>query len=561
MDHMTSPRKTPVSSTTTELINKSLEIALPKTVENLLPVRLPVLDRMLENAKAKNIKLDNYIIVCGQHHLNTTTSIIDFFLKLNAAPENIFIVGKSYSNNKEVIDWLKKTVRHTETSEQEEYGLFIEAYKDDIRHMWTDVMARISALQAKKTAIDGVIILDDGGHVLAATPSKKLRAQGVNIVAIEQTTSGIDATKTKRFPIIMVASSAVKNQVEPQMVADVIGGRVEACVNNILSEKFIIPQPSPNAEMTLKKVAQLTSIQEQFKNLCENKNNIVFGIVGFGFIGKAVMKQLIGMGYRKFIVMDKDQANREAALPYQTSADMHVITVEKLENLIGNAHIIIGCTGVDITQDKVEAFKALSSPKILFSCSSKDVEFLSLLKYIESSDERRNLNSAHALNVLDDITFKNGFQSPILILRGGFPINFDNSPISVKECDIELIRGLKVQAVLQAKEMIEKNKETAVAVQNYMLDPERQQQTMDLWIQLKRPSKKEYYERFIGKFTREFIIENSGGKEFCPRTLSPKATPASPSYGVLFQPTNQNLINSNTISVAKIIEMQTQLTI
>ncbi len=91
----------------------------------------------------------------------------------------------------------------------------------------------------------------------------------------------------------------------------------------------------------------------------------------------------------------------------------------------------------------------------LISCSSQDMEFNSLLKVIH-----KNL-AYKSLNILEDIKYpiKGGF---IKILKGGYPINFDNFGHSVPAEDIQLTRGVLLRGIIQA---------TSQLIEKYKLEP------------------------------------------------------------------------------------------
>jgi len=71
-----------------------------------------------------------------------------------------------------------------------------------------------------------------------------------------------------------------------------------------------------------------------------------------------------------------------------------------------------------------DLFRLSPKTKTLISCSSEDKEFLSLLRVI-------NNTSLNVFDPLDDIEYISEFGAKIHLLRGGFPVNFDNSGESV----------------------------------------------------------------------------------------------------------------------------------
>jgi S-adenosylhomocysteine hydrolase len=415
---------------------------------------LPVLDEMVRDTQQQknppNFK--NIIFVCGQHLLLTTISLVKSLIALGAKPENIFMVGKPYSNNHDAVQELKKLgINYQPNSKQMALGGFSTAYNFDNFKMWAAALEHIEKLKKEGTPIDGMIALDDGGHVLENMPEEAQILCKGRIVGIEQTSSGVNSAQTLGCPTIEVATSAVK-QIEPPMVAEIVARK--------LGEKLdSIKKNSPDFFI---------------------KSEPTIGVVGLGHIGQKVLLELVQKGYKKIAVFDKKSSNVEWAESLQKEyPGLKIYATEDLRDCIWSADILIGCTGTDITAGRMSVFQGIQNPKILISCSSKDVEFQTLLNYIQKS--RKGLST----DPLDDIDFQNGFQSPIKIIRGGTPVNFDNGLHSVPPEDIQLIRGLKLAAVLQAFGLIQEwETKGTVKTQNYMVDPLKQQQVLSIWLSL-----------------------------------------------------------------------------
>lgn len=452
---------------------------------------LEEIKRLTESPEWK-LKSDfkDVIFVCGQHLLSTTISLMEFLIKLGANPQNILVVGKSYSNNKEVAERLEKLGIYVQpTSEQSTFGGFEDAYHDDIGELWRkcyDVMRR---KREANESIRGIIILDDGGHVSKhipgivrkfriKDPAKNATSDSIKVVCIEQTSSGIKYTDQVPWPVIQVAGSALKKFTEPSEVA-------RKCV-----------------EETIKGI----------KRACD-KNNLKapkkIGIIGLGSIGAAILEEFKKNNYKTFIVYDKQESKRNeiqqrykndnnvavlaldstniesdsAASNAEDQQKTQIAIVDQVSPILHECDVIIGCTGRDIfSMDEMESsFKTIGSPKILVSVSSKDNEFLSLLKQIQKS--RKTLQ----IDPLEDIYYKNGFGAPIVILRGGTPIGFTNELHSVPPRLIEPIRGLKAFACLQALDMLTRKHTTP---ESYMVNPEWQKFIITKWLGSEPPIEK-----------------------------------------------------------------------
>jgi len=506
------------SQLNTMLVRSSSPPIKHSAAESLLSVqlripRLPVLDALLASAKSSELKpnFKNFIFVCGQHLLSSTASLIKWIMDLGGQGENIFIVGKSYSNNIEVIEWLKSLgVQHIPTSEQDSLGRFVDAYEDDIREMWAKVSDRLKKLNP----LEGVIVLDDGGHVLAKMPAK-IRRNHKCIMGIEQTSSGIASAQATQYSTIQVASSAIKGLVEPPMIAEIVADKLVEKLSLIQNGKLELDLVEKEKSETSRK--EMIDYFAKMDPSVESGSTLCYGIVGYGHIGKAVLNRLIQRGNKHFIIFDTDATKHQ---DIQELARIHDITILPVKNLtaLANADIIIGCTGKDITADKDEMFQAIRTPKILISCSSKDSEFHSLLSYIQST------HRGITFNPLSDRLFKNGFGNPLLVVKGGMPINFDGTHKSVPVHDIQVIRGLKAQAILQCYEMIQgwKKADHTPSPRSYKLTVQGQLEVFSEWIKDPKATKK-YWEPFKERLTEAYISEHSVGDEYTPAAASGSA--------------------------------------
>ena len=426
--------------------------------------RLPVLDAAYHHLIARSDQPDfsKTLFICGEHLLETTVSLLEMYIKLGAKPENIYVTGKTYSNNAQVIEQLNQLkIQHIPNDEQDTLGAFSGGYDCDIAEMLKKISDRFKN-NLERSRIDGVIVADDGGHVLEKIRlTKAFRVLFKHIVGIEQTSSGVAAAKETQYPVIELATCATKNLLEPKMVSDAIAKRVKKKLSCEWRE-----EDYPDLAGT--------DFSKFFRG-----NDRRCGIIGTGNIGLAVLNSLIEMGYKKFLIYDAnfDKARKITEEYQKKYPELNIVSVHCISNVL-SADIIAGCTGTDITQDvrAMDAFAISERPKILFSCSSKDKEFLTLLKYIHS--HRRSTTDP-----LDDIVFKNGFKAPLLILRGGFPLNFDNSPSSVPADLIQVIRGIKLMAAFQAYKMLNDVRDNTLACENYQLNPELQKVVIDAFLE------------------------------------------------------------------------------
>jgi 3-hydroxyisobutyrate dehydrogenase and related beta-hydroxyacid dehydrogenases len=297
-----------------------------------------------------------------------------------------------------------------------------------------------------------MIILDDGADLLRATPGlffNSIHSIGVKnrpdmIVGIEQTRGGSNRPTFNGlpFPIINVAGSYAKTEIEYPHVA------------NLVAKKLL-------------KVIQ-TEITPEIKR------KPLIGVIGFGTMGQAVTTKMLECGF-EVIVFDKDRS--------RFNSDSQIIHYDNSAILIANADIIIGCTGKDITQKKsnLSAFLYSRQKKWLISTSSKDREFNTLLRVIQS--EIKGLG--YAPDPFRTIHYENHATGVIDILRGGFPINFDNEAHSVPPECIWPTRSALLLACLSAVQM-QKNyqKNFSLDINTFMFSPQAQLLIMKKYFEL-----------------------------------------------------------------------------
>lgn len=352
--------------------------------------KLPVLDSIVDAFPVKEIPyFDSIAFVCVQHLLFTTVNLIESLMQLGTDPDNIHIMGKSYSTCPQVVDKLITSDCHFyANSLQEKLGDFKTCVIQDINKMWQAVY---SNLQQKNIKL--LVILDDGGTCLSNVPSYIRKKYP--LVGVEQTTTGLTDIRMHQlsFPVVEVASSAAKQLVESPMIAEAV-------------------------------IKKLSSI------LPMSATSLSCGVVGLGVIGSVVAQKLLSLNH-KVIAYDNN--------PEKGQNIGKALRTDNIKTVLDGAEYIFGCAGEDITKNL--DITSINNNKIFVSCSSRDKEFLTLLKIFE--EEKCEYHS-----VLDHLECSLNSQT-VKIYRGGFPINLDNSGESVVAHDIQLTRGLLLGGILQ----------------------------------------------------------------------------------------------------------------
>ncbi len=417
------------------------------------PTGIPVINAILKIVK--NGIFDDCLFVCAQHLLYTTVDLLDGLIYLGAKPQRIFLLGKPYSTNPHVFHFLSsKGINVVENSLQKKYGYFLESFDKDVKNAWSNVKNALSHINVTK-----IIVLDDGGVCLSNVPPDIL--ENYLVFGVEQTSSGLVRVKSTEFPLIEVASSAIKQYIEPPMIANALKKKLE----NILPL---------------------------------NKKKLKCSVIGLGVIGKAVIEMLAKLGHDVY------------SYDNNTTKNISISNSKKLNSIqdaIFLSDYIFGCAGEDILKG-VDIKSIVKTSKTFISCSSQDKEFQSLLiKYSKSISDA-------VINPLKTIEFKLNDSVILKILLGGFPANFDSSGYSVQSNDIQVTRSILLAALIQGATITDHYNLRDIP-RNIMLSPLLQYFVMNEWKSLN--STADYIKKnpIIEKFNNiEWIIKNSGGSIF-----------------------------------------------
>ncbi len=445
----------------------SCSFFLPRRCNNAQGfVDLPVLDNLVQKALDSNldIPLKNSAVVYVHHPLRTSVNLIKTIVKLGVNPENFFAVGKHYSECEDVVkEVIDLGIRYQRCSSQIGLGKFSHSFTRDINRLWTDVVSDLST----KKDIDKIIVLDHGGRALSYLPPELLCRK---IVGIEKTMGGLfnlERHGLPPFPIIGVANCAAKKVLESPLIADAV----------------------------VEKLLPLIPIKQA---------NLTCGVIGYGSIGKAVVAKLLSMGH-KVIIYDSDTSQLSCL------KEENLLVTNTLSALVSVSDYIFGCTGKDISASNIDHFRLATHKKTLISCSSEDIEFLSLLQVVQQRE-----NGKVAVKPLNDVIYQSDMGAEIRILRGGFPINFDNTGESVPANDIQLTRALVLGGILQAGQLFNDNR-----LLNrggvYALDPSLQRYIAKEW--LKYQPQNRFSTSVIDNLDKHQWIQEASGGISLPNTL------------------------------------------
>jgi S-adenosylhomocysteine hydrolase len=361
--------------------------------EPMLFKSLPVLDKIIQKVRVEPqvaAVFSRVVFVFVQHLLESTGSLIEALATLGGRTDKMFVLGKSYSANVDVMERLRSIGVSVQVNSIPNPGTpFSEAFENDVHKLWELV---IRGLPRRGYPI--VVIVDDGGHCIKLLP-KGLLGRCAVICGVEQTKSGLHrlAIEKPRIPVIDVAFSAAKKFIEAPMIADAIISRLPA-----------------------------SSFTAGTK--C--------GVIGLGNVGRALARRLLESGHMVYAT----DRNRDCS-----SSVGDTTWCKDVREVLRMSECIFGCTGEDVMT--VKDLTGLTGNKVLVSCSSEDREFYSLLARLPKSGQIAKNGKAR------DIAF-NEQRLQVTILNGGYPINFDKSTESVPSTDIQTTRGLLLGGILQS---------------------------------------------------------------------------------------------------------------
>ncbi|MGA2086723.1 MAG: hypothetical protein ABSG60_14525 [Terracidiphilus sp.] len=285
--------------------------------------------------------MNDWCIIGVQHLLGTTGSLIQEILYLGAEPSNIYLLGKHYSTNQDVLHELLRlgiNVRVNRTVGK--WGDFSKEFDTYVKQLWRDVRVAVGHDRKK-----GILILDDGGHCIASVPESLLGC--LPIAGVEQTTSGVTRIgEAPSIPVVAVALSAAKSRIESPLISETV----------IKKMKEVIPPRRMRA-----------------------------GVIGLGNIGLAIASALLSRGDQVF------------------GYDLNMVPVHGIAmcrnvgDLIAKSDFIFGCTGEDATG--ISWIDEVMGTKVFLSCSSEDREFRSLLTWLYRRMPSENRSSTDRIEV------------------------------------------------------------------------------------------------------------------------------------------------------------------
>ena len=370
-------------------------------------------------------------LVAVQHMLDQTVDLFRAAETLGLRPENIFALGKVYSNSEPVIASIRGMGATVLESSFPQPGGFDSSFEQDITRLWQVVVEQLDPRRIKR-----ILVLDDGGKCITRTPRDLLTRY--EVAGVEQTSSGIFIFEKSPppFAVISWARAAVKLQ---------IGGRIFSyCLIEKLHHELLRGRSLAGVDI---------------------------GIIGLGSIGRGLADAASRQGSN--VAFYDPNPNRH--VPHYLSG--RVTRVESLEELMLRSEYVLGSSGRNPFKDK---WPMAYRPGIsLVSASGGDQEFGPIIR-----DLRQRASFKVDADTLS-ITCDNGPCGPIQIAYSGFPYNFvSRAQEAVPTRIVQLETGGLLVSLLQA------HKHLTLTEQGYVensgihrVSPDLQRRVLELWLE------------------------------------------------------------------------------
>ncbi|HJT28291.1 MAG TPA: NAD(P)-dependent oxidoreductase [Pyrinomonadaceae bacterium] len=363
---------------------------------------LEVTHALLDRALAAQFSLDeDTALIAVQHLLEQTVDLFDTIAEMGVRYENIFALGKVYSNSCVVIKTLRNRGVTVVDSTMPEPGEFDHYFEQDCKRLWKVATEALATRRIKR-----ILVLDDGGSCITTVPPELLSRY--SMCGVEQTSMGMFLFEEKPppFAVISWARAAVKLE---------IGGPIfSQCLIDRLT----------------------TGLRE-----CRAFQREQLGVIGLGSIGRAMATLAATEGKERKRVFFYDPRRN---LQICSALRRHITRVDSLEELMMRCDCVIGCSGRNPFKNN---WPINHKPGIrLLSGSSGDQEFGPIINYLKTKPD------FYVDENTWDVRSELGPCGPIQIAYLGYPYNFvSRAPEAVLTRIVQLETSGLLAALVQAR--------------------------------------------------------------------------------------------------------------
>jgi hypothetical protein len=337
-------------------------------------------------------------LVAVQHMLLQTVDLFKTVSAMGLKLENMFALGKVYSNSPPVIATLRSMGITVIDSTLPEPGEFRSYFQRDVERLW-----QVAAETLRRRNIKRILVLDDGGICITSAPPEVL--QRYALCGVEQTSLGMFLFEEKPppFAVMSWARAAVKLE---------IGGPIfSQCFIDRLHTEFLHGRTLQGEQL---------------------------GVIGMGSIGRAVANLAVRQGNKLFYY----DPNPDLHLP--SSLRDIVTRMDSVEELMISCDYVLGCSGRNPFKDK---WPLEHRPGIkLLSASSGDQEFGPIIRDLKQKADFKIAPETW------DIISDHGPSGPIQVAYLGYPYTFVSRGIEAAPTQIvQFDTGGLLAALVQAR--------------------------------------------------------------------------------------------------------------
>jgi D-isomer specific 2-hydroxyacid dehydrogenase, NAD binding domain len=337
-------------------------------------------------------------VVAVQHMLWQTVDLLAAIAGLGVKRENIFALGKVYSNSPIVIGTLRDRGITVVDSNMPVPGQFERYFERDVDRLWEIVARNLAQRNVKR-----ILILDDGGQCITRVPAEVL--ERYELCGVEQTSFGIFLFEQQPppFAVMAWARTAVKLH---------IGGPLFShCLLNKFESRILGGDVLTGANV---------------------------GIIGLGSIGGALANLLMRQHNNVFFY------DPDTELQVSQRLAGRITRVESLEELMLRCEYVFGCSGRQPFKDR---WPLKYRPGIkLFSGSGGDQEFDAIINSLRTEPD------FSVAPLTWDIRSNKGPYGPISTAYLGYPYNFVSRDLeAVPTSVVQLETGGLLAALIQAR--------------------------------------------------------------------------------------------------------------
>ncbi len=353
---------------------------------------LPLLDYLASSLAQQDDCLQGWACIYVQHILRSNCDCAEFLLRMGLDKRSLRIVGKAYSTSAAALAFYNDNG----------YVAKDVGNGHDFREPFDDQIKRFLAGEIERLSEDGpskLLLVDEGGLAVQALASTGLANRFDRLAVAELTARGAQHYHLLEniAPIVDVARSTVKKQVEPPLIAASMVGFLELRIRSL----------------TGRDLSELT--------VC---------LVGSGAIGGAVSIKLRELGART-ITFDQEAGRSE---------------IGELRPALQEADLVLSSTGTGT--DWVPLLAENSRPLIFANCGSSDIEFRPWLLRQAYGGQFRVEDSQKPWR--GNIELGSTNRPAVSLVAGGFPVNFDGSPDPIPAHKIQITRAILMAGAIQA---------------------------------------------------------------------------------------------------------------